>query len=265
MPQQQLLADADRSHIRHQLLVMPAGAPRQDQRRRIRQRPLQFAVGFCQAHQILARLQSADEEEKFAGQFQSLQRWLDRRGGQRLKSVINAMMLHSNHVRWHIENLNQIIFGRATNRQDMIGALDRCFNLSRIIAAARCRHRFGIMNKAEVVHGDDMAFGGSNRRDKIRAVQQVQPVPRELDRKRRPFQRVMWRRPELGGGKSAAETPPGFAALKDGKLVAGWQFCQSGEQSAGVTADAAHAIMRQPRVDSDMCHAASIAVSSSGR
>jgi len=138
----------------------------------------------------------------------------------------------------------------------MIGLAHGAGDLAVVVAAAAGRQELGIVQEVQVVNGDHEALRAPQRRDEVRAVQQIEPQAGDLGGQRPGFQAVMAGRPhrsagEVGAGRQCAGI---LAAVQDVVVRGAVQGGQMFDHVAGVRGDSALPVIKESGVDAYGAH-----------
>ncbi len=138
----------------------------------------QLLIGIQQHGNVLARLQSSDNQHESASNLQRLHGFLDflRRNiarVNRIRGQVDSCHLLSIDV----EQFDQIHARRLTVGDDMIRGRNGPPYLIEIIAPALRGEKLWIVHKRQIMHGDDATFSSGDRRDKVGAMEHIQIAP----------------------------------------------------------------------------------------
>ena len=223
-------------------------------------------VGAEEGRQVLARLDRADEEEEgaelAADQPRHVGRQLAagaRRAGQALQAVERAEALVGRLVHdgdllgRRAGQLDQVAPRTLGDRDHRVGAREGGGELA-VVAPRRGVEQVRVAQEGHVMHGDDRARAGAQpRRDEVGAVQEVEPVGRQLDAERRPLQPVVRGRAERAVGDllRGVHQRPAAARHEDGVVVDAVELDQRAQEEAGVAGDAGLAVGGQAGIQTD--------------
>ena len=173
-------------------------------------------------------------------------------GGLRLETRINAEPVNGNLARWHAEHGDHIVPARDAVSEDVIRLLYRRLNLAVVVAAAFGRQVLRVVQKRQVVNGDNVAVRAPARRDEIGGMQHIQPEAGQFDRERRSLEAVVTGRPQ----RRAAHSGRGgrllrLAAAEGYEVVPGIEIGQRAQKLRDIRADAARSVGEESSVKSD--------------
>jgi hypothetical protein len=209
--------------------------------------------GMEERPQILARLDGADHQHKpfrktmFRAHL--CQGLCPRQGA---KARIRRLVDHADLVGRGAQLADEILAGEFAGHDDVTGMVRRPVDLS-VIARRFGGQKVGIVQKSQIVHRDDRFHLCVERRDEIRAVQQIQRVEQHLGGKQILLEPVMRRSdkrrpPEVGLLDQGVRMSP---VLEYNKLVILVEFCQRLQQMQGIPADPGWLKMDQPGIDAN--------------
>ncbi len=161
----------------------------------------QRLVAFRQPDDVLARLEGADEQEVIFWQLQRAAVVIDRLRRQRLEALVHAEQMHRDLVGRHVEHRDQVALAGFAVGQNVVSVLDGELDLIVVVTAALVGEKLRVMQKGQIVYGDDLAARAELRRDEIGGVEHVEVVRQQLDPQRDPLEPVMRRRPQCGAAE----------------------------------------------------------------
>ena len=155
---------------------------------------------------------------------------------------------------WYIQQLDQVLLRSVGNGQDVIGLTHGASNLAIVVTAAGARKKLWVVQKSEVIDGDDVSPRAAQGRNEIRAVQQVEAARQQFGAERQRLQPVVTGCVERGPGEASGAGCTHFATFEDGDVLRGIQRLQGVYDFTNPGCDSTLAVGEQARIKADTLH-----------